>query len=134
MTGCFDAEHLRGELRGVERMYIPVEDLNEEDEEGEQLTRGQKKVRREQEMREARRKVRAEVERWSRFYRNSEKYFEVGRVVIGSPGYEAEVEVEVPDLCEAAEMARPKRSQLDRQKAEAGNGKPVLKPKNGKPV
>lgn len=128
MTGCFDLQHLRGEVKGVERMYVPVEDLEEE---GEQLTKGQKKVRREQELREARRKVRAEVERWSSFYANSEKYFEVGRVLVDT---NSEAEGELPDLCEAAEKARPRRSQLNKQRAEAGNGKPVFKPKNGKPV
>ncbi|KAF7512586.1 hypothetical protein GJ744_000847 [Endocarpon pusillum] len=132
VTGCFDAEHLRGEVKGVERMYIPVEDL-EEEEEGEQLTRGQKKVRREQELREARRKVRAEVDRWSRFYANSEKYFEVGRVVVDT---NSKAEGEMPDLCEAAEKARPRRSQLNKQRAETGKGnrKPLFKSKNGKPV
>ncbi len=138
MTGCFDAEHLRGELKGIERMYIPIED--EDDQEGEdvggdggsgkRMSSGDRKIRREQEMREARRKVRAEVERWSKFYANSEKYFEVGRVVVGATDDESDV----PKLCEAAEKARPRRSQLNKQKAEAGNnnGKPVLKPKNGK--
>ncbi|ERF72117.1 hypothetical protein EPUS_02908 [Endocarpon pusillum Z07020] len=133
VTGCFDLQHLRGEVKGVERMYIPVEDLEEEEGEGQQLTRGQKKVRREQELREARRKVRAEVERWSSFYANSEKYFKVGRVVVDT---NSKAEGEVPNLCEAAEKARPKRSQLNKQRAEAGkgSGKPVFKPKNGKPV
>ena len=141
MTGCFDAEHLRGEVQGLERMYIPVED--EDDQEGEdvaggkRLSSGERKIRREQELREARRKVRAEVERWGRFYANSEKYFAVGRVEVGS---DEEATGELPDLCEAAEKARPRRSQLNKQKAEAGkgngngNGKPVFKPKNGKPV
>ncbi len=140
MTGCFDVEHLKGELKGVERMYIPVED--EDDQEGEdvggeggsgkRMSSGERKTRREQDMREARRKVRAEVERWSRFYGNSDKYFEVGRVVVGATDDGSDM----PKLCEAAEKARPRRSQMNKQKAGAGidNGNPVLKPQNGKPV
>ncbi len=144
MTGCFDPQHLRGELKGAERMYVPVEDeddrggeeIGRDGEGGKRLSSGETKIRREQEMREARRKVRAEVERWSRFYGGSEKYFEVGRVVVDA-NHGAEEE-ELPKLCEAAEQARPRRSQLNQRKAEARNDneneKPVLQPKKGKPV
>lgn len=114
MTGCFEEDHLHGDLRGVERMYVPVEDVEDDEGEGKQgvvegkkvvrLTSGQKKIRAEQERREARKKVHAEVDKWVRFYRGPEKYFEVGRVVgvtIGTgTGTGTGEEWEVPGLCD----------------------------------
>lgn len=151
VTGCF-SEDLTGDLRGVEGMFIPVEDEEEGGDGGEGLSKGQKKIRAEQERREARKKVAMEVERWVGFYRGSGKYFEVGRVVDhhlqgtgGARGVGEGVHRnggEVPKLCEAAEGARPRRSQLNKQNAEGaeaggGKGKPVFKPmkgSQGKPV
>ena len=97
-------------------MYIPIEDLDDEGENRERLTSGQKKIRAEQEKREARKMVYREVEKWVRFYKEHAKYFEVGRLVVekdpevGESRYGAEKEV--PGLCEAAERARPRRSQM----------------------
>lgn len=127
VTGCFE-DDLNADLRGVERMYVPVEDVGEEEEGGEGLTSGERKVRREVEWREARKRVRQDVERWVAFYRGHQKYLEVGRVV----GGEGEKGV-VPELCESAEMARPKRSQIIAEaKANVGEkGKPVFRPKKG---
>ena len=92
-------------------MFIPVEDLEEKVEEGKQgLSTGERKIRKEREAREAKRRVQKEVDRWVRFYRDSDKYFEVGRVV----GVEVEEQGrgQVPRLCDAAEKARPRRSQM----------------------
>lgn len=127
-------------------MYVPVEDVEGEDEGEAQLgqeegktkttegagltmTRGQKKIRAEQERREARKKVRKEVEKWVRFYRDSAKYFEVGTLVGDAADGENKKQGEVPKLCEGAEKARPKRSQLNKNAgaAAAGAGKPVFK-------
>ena len=147
-------------------MFVPVEDIEdvngreadagaEATEEGkavrkkekaEILSSGQKKIRAERETREARRKVRQEVERWVRFYRDGGKYFEVGRVVGDGQGLTegASEGGQVPALCEAAERARPRRSQLIGDRiagAEAGKvksaGKALFKPVKrgiGKPV
>lgn len=97
-------------------MYIPIEDLDGEEGQSESLTSGQKKIRAEQEKREARKRVHKEVEKWVRFYQGHAKYFEVGRLVVekdsgvGDRHYGGEGQV--PGLCEAAERARPRRSQM----------------------
>jgi predicted heme/steroid binding protein len=137
VTGCFQQD-LTGDLRGVEGMFIPVEDEEDEEGGGMGLSKGQKKIRAEQEKREARKKVAKEVERWVQFYRGSSKYFEVGRVIDVSDGDGSGKEgegAEAPILCEAAEMARPTRSQLNAEAA-AGKGKPLFQPKQdgGKPI
>lgn len=104
VTGCFK-EDLTGDLRGVEEMFVPVED----DEEGREVDEDV----REREVEEARGKVREIVEKWMRFYEGSEKYFAVGRVV----GAEEE-KGPVRPLCEAARKQRPKRSVLRRRERE----------------
>ncbi|PGH03147.1 hypothetical protein GX51_04182 [Blastomyces parvus] len=107
VTGCF-AEDRTPDLRGVELMYVPVED----DEEGaaeRAMSGAAKKVRREREWRAARAKVRKQVEHWRGFFANHDKYFEVGRVV-GVEGLMAGPERE---LCEAARKSRPLRSRLN---------------------
>ena len=113
-------------------MFVPVEDVEDvnegeteavteateegkavrEKEKAEILSSGQKKIRAEREMREARTKVRQEVERWVKFYRDGGKYFEVGRVVGDGQGWTegAYGGGQVPALCEVAERARPRRS------------------------
>jgi hypothetical protein len=188
VTGCFQTD-LTGDLRGVERMFIPVEDVEGDGEEGKGggyegvaaaqrkgggggggeggivtlTTKAQRKIRAEQERREARKRVHREVDKWLRFYREHGKYFEVGRLVVGDGDAEGlageakegvRYEGEVPALCEAAERARPKRSQLNAAATSAaaagggsggsggGQGKKVFRTKktgeggeqNGKPV
>ena len=104
MTGCFK-EDLTGDLRGVEEMFVPVEDHDEGGEVGDDV-----RVR---EMEEARGKVREIVAKWVRFYEGSEKYFAVGRVVGAD-----EEKGPVRPLCEAARKQRPKRSVLRRREKE----------------
>jgi hypothetical protein len=101
VTGCFK-DDLTADIRGVEMMFVPVEDVEDEN-----ITSAQKKIRRESELRSARRKVEATVQRWQAFFANHKKYFEVGRVVNGTVGGE-----EWP-LCESAEKQRPKRSAME---------------------
>ncbi|CAG8225011.1 unnamed protein product [Penicillium salamii] len=100
VTGCFK-EDLTADMRGVETMYVPVEDIEES------LTSGQKKIRRDQELREAKAKVDGAVRRWVLFFRNHKKYFEAGKVV------ENEVTGEPWPLCESAQKQRPKRSAME---------------------
>ncbi len=134
VTGCFQTD-LTGDLRGVERMYLPVEDVDEGGETGKGLSSGERKIRTEQEKREARKKSRKEVEKWVRFYGDSEKYFEVGRLVGPEGEGEGAYTGEAPNLCDSAENARPKRSQLNAQAAENAGGragkKPLFQPQKG---
>jgi predicted heme/steroid binding protein len=100
VTGCFK-EDLTADMRGVEMMFVPVEDVDEG------LTAAQKKIRREKEMREAKAKVDQAVNRWVGFFRNHKTYFEAGKVVGG------EVTGDPWPLCESAQKQRPKRSLME---------------------
>ncbi|BCR86791.1 putative heme/steroid binding domain protein [Aspergillus chevalieri] len=99
VTGCFQ-EDLTHDLSGVEEMFIPVDD----EEEVGRLSSGERKIRREQDVRMARARVRKQVAHWEGFFRNHKKYFEVGRVV----GLEEVPKVE-RELCRAAQQQRPQR-------------------------
>lgn len=112
VTGCF-LEDRTADMRGAEEVYLPVEDLEDE-----ALSSGEKKTRAERERREARKKVIGEVQNWENFYRNSKKYYEVGKVV----GIEDHAG-EPPRLCDVAQKGRPKRSKMNSKKA--APGKPV---------
>lgn len=112
VTGCF-LEDRTADLRGAEEIYLPVEDLEED-----QLSSGERKKRAEKERRDARRKVVGEVQNWENFYRNSKKYFEVGKVV----GVETALGP-APTLCDAAQKGRSKRSKMN--KKNVAPGKPV---------
>ncbi|KAJ5259242.1 hypothetical protein N7478_012223 [Penicillium angulare] len=103
VTGCFQ-EDLTADMTGVEEMFMPVEDVDEG------LTSGEKKVRRERELRHARAQVEKTVARWQGFFGNSQKYFQVGRVV----GSELEKDPEFGKrvLCDGAQKQRPKRSEM----------------------
>lgn len=119
VTGCFK-EDLTSDLRGVEEMYIPVED-NTEDQEEIKMTSGQKKIRREKERREARESVKRQVAHWENFFGNHRKYFEVGKIVGGSEVKEADGSKKI-ELCESARKNRPKRSKLKEQKGQKTKG------------
>ena len=97
-------------------MFIPIDTL-ESKEEDSKLTSGERKTRREQERREARKKVTAEVQKWEDFYRNSKKYFEVGKVV-----KRPELRGPAPVLCEHAMKSKPRRRKAHGKKAD---GAPV---------
>ncbi|KAG0153873.1 hypothetical protein PDIDSM_1252 [Penicillium digitatum] len=101
VTGCFK-EDLTNDIRGVEIMFLPVEDV-----ENEGVTAAQKKIRREKELRAAKARVGATVKRWTEFFANHAKYFEAGRVV-GDGGAGGEPW----PLCESALKQRPKRSAI----------------------
>jgi len=101
VTGCFK-EDLTADMRGVEMMFVPVEDVEDE-----ALTPGQKKIRREKELRAAKAKVEKTVQRWVVFFRDHKTYFEAGKVVGG------EVTGDPWPLCESAQKQRPKRSLME---------------------
>jgi hypothetical protein len=101
VTGCFK-EDLTADMRGVETMFMPIEDVADET-----VTPAQRKIRREKELREAKAKVEATVRRWVGFFRNHKTYFEAGKVVGG------EITGEPWPLCESAQKQRPKRSLME---------------------
>ncbi|CAP97195.1 Pc21g22980 [Penicillium rubens Wisconsin 54-1255] len=101
VTGCFK-EDLTNDLRGVEIMFLPVEDVEDEG-----VTSAQRKIRREKELRAARARVEETVKRWTGFFANHAKYFEAGRVV-----EDGGVHGEPWPLCESAQKQRPKRSAM----------------------
>lgn len=112
VTGCFMEDRTR-DLRGAEEIYIPVEDPSEK------ISSGERKTRSERERRAAKKRVRDEVDRWVKFYSNSKKYFEAGKVV----GMNDEPSGPVPTLCAQAEKGRPKRANMNKKKETPG--KPV---------
>ncbi|KAJ5826552.1 Cytochrome b5 [Penicillium robsamsonii] len=103
VTGCFK-EDLTADMRGVEVMFLPVEDVEDE-----AMTSAQKKIRREHELRTARARVEGAVNRWTGFFANHNQYFEAGRVIDGGVGGEPW------PLCESAQKQRPKRSAMVEQ-------------------
>lgn len=121
VTGCF-AEDLVADLRGVEGMFMFVDDDDEggqegggdrDDREGDEEKKGrglsgaERKVRRERELRVARRKVRESVGHWEGFFgRKGGKYFEVGRVAREEGWLER---LPRRELCEGARRGRPRR-------------------------
>lgn len=112
VTGCFMEDRTQ-DLRGAEEIYIPIEDPNEK------ISSGERKTRAERERRAAKKKVRDEVVRWVKFYSNSKKYFEVGKVA----GSGDEPVGPAPVLCSQAEKGRPKRANMNKKKE--APGKPV---------
>jgi hypothetical protein len=111
VTGCFK-EDLTPDLRGVEEMFVPVDDVQEE------LSSAQRKIRREKELRDARVSVEKTVQRWEGFFRNHKNYFPVGRVVVDTEEAEGET---TRMLCESAQKQRQKRSQMDKNKNKGGS-------------
>ncbi|KKK15925.1 hypothetical protein P175DRAFT_0431262 [Aspergillus ochraceoroseus IBT 24754] len=103
VTGCFQ-EDLTDDLTGVEEMFVPLDDPDEY----RALTSGQKKIRREQDLRLAKAKVLKQVAHWENFFRNHKKYFEVGKVKVEKTQIKGE---EKRELCEAAQKQRPKRNE-----------------------
>lgn len=99
VTGCFQ-EDLTHDLSGVEEMFIPIDS----EEEIGRLSSGERKIRREQDVRMARASVRKQVAHWEGFFGNHKKYFEVGRIV----GLDEVPKVE-RELCQAAQQQRPER-------------------------
>ncbi|OJD19605.1 hypothetical protein AJ78_00462 [Emergomyces pasteurianus Ep9510] len=109
VTGCFEEDRTT-DIRGVELMYIPIEDDDGSPVEM-GMTKAQKKIRREREMREARARVLEQVKHWRDFFANHKDYFEVGRVI----GVDRDKGPE-RELCESAQKRRPKRSSLNEVK------------------
>lgn len=115
MTGCFE-EDLTPDLRGVEEMFVPVDEDESAGGEGgkeeRKETREEKrerKLRQERERRVARKKVRDAVRGWESMFDGGKdgKYFWVGRVK-REEGWEEKLGP-VRKLCEKAKEGRPTR-------------------------
>ncbi|KAJ5126560.1 hypothetical protein N7448_007339 [Penicillium atrosanguineum] len=103
VTGCFK-EDLTTDVGGVEEMFLPVEDVEDE-----QITMAERTLRHERELMLAREQIEKTVLRWQNFFRNHKKYFEVGLVEDdGTVDPEKGKRV----LCEGAKKQRPKRSEM----------------------
>ena len=113
VTGCFEEEEqLSGDLRGVEEMFLPVEEGGEED--GDGGVGRERKLRREREGRVARKKVEEVVEGWRGLFDGGKggRYFWRGRVQRGEgSGWGGWGEVK--GLCEEAMRGRGRRGAED---------------------
>ncbi|KAK2858492.1 hypothetical protein FQN49_004678 [Arthroderma sp. PD_2] len=116
VSGCFK-EDLTSDLRGLEEMYMPIEDVPEE-----ALTNAAKKIRREKELREARANVQNQVAHWQKFFADSDKYFEVGKLKRDDEDEQGEKR----ELCAAAQDGRQKRSEM--KKGAASKSEPTYPP------
>jgi hypothetical protein len=107
ITGCFDTD-LTPDLRGVEEMYIPWDDLDQ----AASLTKAQLKVRRERDLRLARNHIREGIEGWSKVFRGDtgRPYFWVGTIKREEGWLE---KLPKRELCELASTGKPKRSEAD---------------------
>jgi predicted heme/steroid binding protein len=113
VTGCF-LEDTTDDMRDAELIYIPVDDIEDE-----VISSAERKTRAERERREARKKVHQEIQKWEDFYKDSKKYFEVGKLV-GLGKHDGPP----PKLCSNAMQSRLKRSRMKKATASA-DGKPV---------
>jgi predicted heme/steroid binding protein len=104
LTGCFK-DDLTGDLRGVEEMYIPIDP-----EDAPKLTSGQIKMQRQQDKRNAMRKVKEGIEGWAKVLRGDtgRPYFWAGTIK-RDPDWPKGLPM--PTLCDAAAEARPKRTE-----------------------
>jgi len=104
LTGCFK-DDLTPDLRGVEQMYIPTDDPNEKP-----LTKGQLKIRREREMRVAKKAVFDGIDGWAKVFRGEtgRPYFHVGQIVREDGWLE---KLPPHPLCKTAEEGRAVRKE-----------------------
>ena len=114
-----------GDLRGVEEMFMAVDDDDEKPAEEDNGRKGKEteralskeerraqKLKREQERRKAKKQVEETVRGWEKMYKENKegKYWAVGRVLWGEEGEERkEREEGPPPLCTRAREGRPRR-------------------------
>jgi predicted heme/steroid binding protein len=104
ITGCFQDDQTP-DLRGLELMYIPI------DPENEAISKGEKKIRREREMRLAKKRIKDGLDHWRRVFsgETGRPYFWVGDIKREEGWLEKLPERE---LCEQAKDQRPKREDM----------------------
>ncbi|KAF2104671.1 cytochrome b5 [Rhizodiscina lignyota] len=128
VTGCF-AEDQTPDLRGVEEMFVPIDDDSDptaapsaEVETGDELKRAggrtgvkksELKIRREKELREGRKKVQATIEGWAMLFRGEKgkPYFKVGEIVREEGWMD---KLPRRELCEHAQKSRPQRKDMEK--------------------
>jgi predicted heme/steroid binding protein len=103
VTGCFK-EDLTTDMSGVEEMFLPIEDVEDE-----QITMAERTLRHERELIHAREVIEKTIVGWQKFFRNHKRYFQAG-VVEDDGALDPEKGKRV--LCEAAKSKRPKRSEM----------------------
>lgn len=101
VTNCFK-EDRTPDLRGVEEMFIPVDDPEMD----RLYTTSQLQALKKEERKKAREQVHANLKHWVDFFDGSTKYTKVGRVK-REKGWEGKGKK--PVLCKRAEEGRPKR-------------------------
>ncbi|KAK7920323.1 heme binding protein [Apiospora marii] len=102
VTGCF-ADDRTADLRGVEQMFLPVDDPAEDNK---HFGSAQLAELKREEREEAERKVFEALEHWVNFFARSDKYHKVGTVK-REPGWLDKEPLK--KLCDAAQQQRPKR-------------------------
>lgn len=108
VTGCFKEDRTQ-DLRGAELMYLPLEDPEVD----KHWTKSELKVLREQEKRQAEKKVYDGLKHWVDFFGNSQKYSLVGYVKRPADWLEKEPKRELCDL--AAKGRKPRKVPQDKQ-------------------
>jgi predicted heme/steroid binding protein len=104
ITGCFQ-EDLTPDMRGVEEMYIPVETSKS-------LSKGEMKIKRERQLRMARKKINGGIDGWAKVFRGEtgRPYFWVGEIIREDGWLE---KLPKRKLCKAAEDSRPKEEDVE---------------------
>ncbi|KIW05067.1 uncharacterized protein PV09_04221 [Verruconis gallopava] len=108
LTGCFQ-EDLTPDIRGVEEMFIPLDDPDEEAE----LTKAEKKIRRERDVRRAKKQIQGTIAHWASVFsgKTGRPYFYVGEIK-REPGWLDKLPKR--ELCALAQQGRPKRGDVDK--------------------
>ncbi|KAK8862979.1 cytochrome b5 [Apiospora arundinis] len=101
VTGCFKDDRT-ADLRGVEQMFIPLDDPAVDN----KYTTAELAAIKAEERTEAERKVFEALEHWANFFARSDKYHKVGTVRREPDWLEKEP---MKKLCDAAQQQRPKR-------------------------
>ncbi|TID17962.1 cytochrome b5 [Venturia nashicola] len=104
VTGCFQ-EDLTPDLRGVEDMYIPIDSPSDAT-----LSKRDLKIRREQELRQAKKKVKEGIAHWATVFsgETGKPYFLAGRIK-REKGWLDKLPKRA--LCKAAQEGRPQREE-----------------------
>lgn len=110
VTGCFK-EDQTPDMRGAELMYLPLDDPEVD----KHWTKSELKILKEQEKRQAEKKVYDGLKHWVDFFGNSKKYSKVGYVKRPANWLEKEPERE---LCaQAAKGRKPRKIPEDKKSA-----------------
>ncbi|KAG4034508.1 hypothetical protein MFRU_003g04680 [Monilinia fructicola] len=106
VTNCFE-EDRTPDLRGVEEMFLPLDDEVVDKEIVQKIGSGGFKKLKERERREAKKSVDGALGHWIGFFENGGKYPKIGQVK-REKGWESKGEK--PALCEKAQKGRKKRT------------------------